>query len=355
MQRASRGTVEGRGLLALGATLLVGAGACDSSSSPSLAVSDAAADAAEAPAQCGTSLETIAACVQEGRLGHDVTFIAQPRLPGSPHWQAVQNLCAARFERYGFEVELHKYETGVNVLGKRRGVEKPDEQVVISAHYDHIANCPGADDNATGVAAVLETARVLQHASLQRTLILACWDEEERGLLGAMAYAARAKESGDNIIAMTSLEMIGYKDDTPNSQKIPMGFDLLFAPQYQALVDNQLRADFVSLIALDSAAELSKAFETRAHDNALPTSLISLTPSLAANPLLSDLSRSDHAAFWLQGFPALQVTDTSNFRYAQYHCRNGDDVPGLLSIEFLTRITRTSVAAHLDILGLRPE
>jgi hypothetical protein len=74
---------------------------------------------------------------------------------------------------------------------------------------------------------------------------------------------------------------------------------------------------------------------------------------MAASPQLSDLSRSDHAAFWLNGFPALQIGDSSNFRYPQYHCRNGDDVPSLLNYAFMTGITRASVGAHLDMLGLK--
>ena len=291
-------------------------------------------------------------CVDEARLKEDVAFIAAPRLPKSPHWQEVQDLCARRFAQYGFEVELHKYATGVNVIGTRVGRAQPDEQVIVSAHYDHIANCPGADDNATGVAAVLETARVLEGAALSRTLILACWDEEEAGLIGALAYAARAKESGDKIVAMSSLEMIGYKDDAANTQKVPAGFDVLFPQQYAAVAANAFRADFVSLVALDSAAPLADAFVRRSKEVGPPTSLITLTPEMAGSPLLSDLSRSDHAAFWLQGFPALLVTDSSNFRYAQYHCRNGDDVPGLLNFDFLAGITRASVGAHLDVIGL---
>jgi Zn-dependent M28 family amino/carboxypeptidase len=291
-------------------------------------------------------------CVDEAHLKGDVTFIAAPRLPKSPHWQEVQDLCAERFAQYGFEVELHNYATGVNVIGKRIGATQPDEQVIVSAHYDHIANCSGADDNATGVAAVLETARVLEGATLSRTLILACWDEEEAGLLGSLAYAARAKANGDKIVAISAFDMIGFKNDAPNSQKIPSGFDVLFPQQYAAVAANDFRADFVSLVALDSAAPLADAFVARTKQVGPASSLITLTPDMAGSPQLSDLSRSDHAAFWLNGFPALLVTDSSNFRYPQYHCRNGDDVPSLLNFGFLTGITRASVGAHLDIIGL---
>ena len=347
-----RGLSAGLTLLTLACSSVEPAKAPDAAHGDAANEEDAGAlDAGES--SCGSSSETLSACVDKERLRADVEFVAKPRVPGSAHWQAVQDLCAERFAAYGFDVERHRYSTGVNVIGTRRGADKPDEQVIISAHYDHIADCPGADDNATGVAAVLETARVLKGIKLERTLLLACWDEEERGLIGALAYAARARERGDKIIAMTSLEMIGYKSDAPNSQKIPTGFDVLFPQQHAAVAANQFRGDFVSLVGLDTAAPLSEAFVQRAKQAGLPSSLITLTRDMATNPLLSDLSRSDHAAFWLQGFPSLLVTDSSNFRYAQYHCRNGDDVPSLLSFDFLTDVTRASVAAHLDVLGLK--
>jgi Zn-dependent M28 family amino/carboxypeptidase len=165
------------------------------------------------------------------RLQSDVVLIAEPRPPGSTHWQAIQDLCADRFQQYGFEVERHQYATGVNVIGKRAGSTTPGEQVIISAHYDHIPDCPGADDNASGVAAVLETARVLAGAAFDRTLVLACWDEEEDGLIGSEAYATRAAQNNETIVSMVSLEMIGYRSDS-NSQTTPAGFNLLFADEY---------------------------------------------------------------------------------------------------------------------------
>jgi hypothetical protein len=301
---------------------------------------------------CGTNATSASDCVDEARLKADIAFIAKPRVPGSPHWQAVQDLCKERFEQYGFEVELHKYDTGTNVIGTRRGSAKPDEQIIVSAHYDHIANCAGADDNATGVAGVLETARVLERVKLERSLILACWDEEERGLLGSIAYATRAKGNGDKIIAMTSLEMIGYKNDAPNTQKVPTGFDLLFSEQYKALEANQFRADFVSVVALDTATPLVRAFERRAQADGLRTSTLLLTQAMATSPQLADLNRSDHAAFWLAGFPSLMLNDSANFRYAPYHCKGGDDVPELLDYGFLADITRASVVAQLEVLDV---
>ena len=96
------------------------------------------------------------------------------------------------FASLGYTVEREAYGTGVNVIGVLDGTSAPAEQVVISAHYDSVANCPGADDNGSGVAGVLEAARVLSTSQHKRTLVVACWDEEEKGLIGSSAFVARA-------------------------------------------------------------------------------------------------------------------------------------------------------------------
>ena len=291
-------------------------------------------------------------CVDTQKLKDDLTFIAQPRQPGSAHWQAVQDLCADRFQKYGFEVERHQYATGVNVIGKLTGTSKAAEQVLVSAHYDHIPACKGADDNATGVAAVLETARILGKRSFERTLTLACWDEEERGLVGAFAYAERAKKRNETITAMYSLEMIGYKTTAPNTQQVPTGFNVLFADAYKKVEDNQFRGDFVAIVALESSKPIVQKIQAHADAVGLSSVLLALTKDQASSPLLNDLKRSDHAAFWFHGFPGVMITDTSNFRYQQYHCGSGEDEVSLLDMEFLTQVTQAQLGAQVETLGL---
>src|SRR5690606_6446465 len=104
----------------------------------------------------------------------------------------VQDLCADRLTELGYEVTLHNYGSGVNVIGRRPGATAPDEIVMVGAHYDHIDDCRGADDNASGVAAALEIARVLATVETQRTTMIACWDQEELGLIGSEAFVTAA-------------------------------------------------------------------------------------------------------------------------------------------------------------------
>ena len=169
-----------------------------------------------------TSAE-LAACVERDLYLADLEFIAQPRDPGSAHWQAVQDLCFDRFTEYGFETERQDYGLGVNVVGRKLGTETPDEQILIAAHYDHIPGCNGADDNATGTAATLEAARVLSLRDYPRTLVVACWDQEELGLIGAKAYSDAAATANQQILFNYNYEMLGYFDAAPERRRCRPG------------------------------------------------------------------------------------------------------------------------------------
>jgi hypothetical protein len=296
----------------------------------------------------------LAACVERERYLADLEFIAAPREPGSDHWQAVQDLCFERFTEAGFEVDLHSYATGVNVVGRKLGTELPEEQIVLAAHYDHIPGCNGADDNASGTAGVLEAARVLGQRDYPRTLIVACWDEEESGLIGAEAYVDLSGTIGDQVLFNFNFEMIGYRDDAPNSQTVPAGFELLFPDQIQELTDNEFRGDFLAVIVDDAGVPYVEPLVAHAETLGLPAMLLPVPADLKNSPLLADLRRSDHAAFWEVDIPAVMLTDTSEFRYANYHCQSGEDAIELLDHDFAAKIVAATVGATAESLGLAP-
>ncbi len=297
------------------------------------------------------SIEALIGCVDQERYISDLETIAVIRPPGSDAWQDIQDMCADRLEQLGFAVERHEYGTGVNVIGTLTGKTEPEKQVIVSAHYDHIEGCPGADDNASGVAGALEVARVLSEVEFDRTLVVACWDEEELGLIGASYYAQRAAEQGDDIAVALVYEMIGYTDDAPNSQTLPVGFELLFAEQIAQMEANEYRADFVIYIADEGAEGASTKLTEHAEALGLPSTTLLLTADQTMSPLLADLRRSDHAAFWAQGYPAIMIGDTANFRYDAYHCAARDDVVSLLNHDFAANIIRATVATAAGELG----
>jgi len=280
----------------------------------------------------------------------DLTTIAMPRASGTQHWKTVQDLCADRFAALGFAVERHAYATGVNVIGVRAGTKLPDERVVVSAHYDSVTNCAGADDNASGTAGTLEVARVLSLQEHDRTLVVACWDEEERGLIGSKAYVTRAKASGDNIVLSLVFEMIGYRSTAPMSQKTDASLEAVFPEAGAQIMANEYRGDFALIVDDESATVARQDLQRIATEVGLTTVNLPLLAPLKRS--LDQLRRSDHAPFWDADYPAILITDTAEFRNPHYHClRAMPDVLADIDIDFATlnvKAVAGTAAAALD-------
>jgi len=280
----------------------------------------------------------------------DLNFIALPRPSGSAHWQKTQDFCVEKLEQLGFAVSRQDYGTGVNVIALKAGRGNPAEQVLISAHYDSTENCPGADDNASGTAGVLEIARILAPLSFERTLVVALWDEEERDLIGSRAYAEAAKNRGDKIVVSIVLEMIGAKDSAPNTQKLPAGFGTLFPDVEAEVRAGEFRADFLANVFNSSAKEVGGVIDRHAENLGLPVLSVAVPPELQSSPYAADLRRSDHSAFWDAGFPAIMLTDTSEFRYPFYHCRGGADAVARLDHSFSLSVIGSVAQALTEVL-----
>lgn len=296
--------------------------------------------------------EALAAAADITRLGGDLELVARPRYPGTPHWQAVQDRCAEVFAAAGFAVERHAYGTGTNVVGIRRGVSRADEQVVVSAHYDGLYECAGADDNASGVAAVLEAARLLGGETYARTLVVACWDEEERGLIGSRAWVERAAARGERFHASYVLETIGYRSEEPGSQLLPQGFDAVFPAANAELAAREFRGDFLAAVADDINPSAATDLKAAGEMFGLPVIVVTLAGELRASPLLADFRRSDHAPFWDHGFPGIMFTDTANFRTPYYHCERGEDDIAEVDLDFVLRAAQAVAAAAATQLEL---
>ncbi|MEO6603843.1 MAG: M20/M25/M40 family metallo-hydrolase [Polyangiaceae bacterium] len=299
-----------------------------------------------AAAAAQPELVELGRAVDRVRLEKDVKAVTRLRNPGSAGWRQVQALLAKRLVGLGFVLERHDYGTGTNLVGRLGGASK--EQVIASAHYDHLTACAGADDNASGVAAALEAARLLASRSHTKSLVIAFWDEEERGLLGSRAFATRAREHGEAIAVALSFDAVAFASDGERSQGVPPGFERLLPAQAAQLAARSFRGDFIAVVGSTSARALTDRLAVYAPLFGLPLIRVDITPVEAA--LMPDLFRSDHASFWLSGYPALLLTDTAELRNPNYHCLRGADAPATLDYAFLTRVTGTAVAALADAL-----
>lgn len=299
---------------------------------------------------CLESPQTLADCVDAAAYKQDLEFIADLRVPGTPHWQAVQDLCADRLTEYGYQVALQDYGSGVNVVGRRLGSEPG--QVLVGAHYDHIDGCHGADDNATGVAATLEIARLLALPSFDRTVMIGCWDEEERGLVGSEAYVAVAQAAKDEILINYNFDMIGFRSNDANTQQVPDGFSLVFSSAYAEIEANEFRGDFIAVIASSLAHDRALEFAAAAERAGIKSAVLELPAGTENTSAFDDLRRSDHASFWAAGYPAVFLTDTGEFRNPHYHCMGGPDEVADLDLDFAVAVTRATVEASAVALGM---
>ena len=193
----------------------------------------------------------------------------------------------------------------VEILGKSH----PDEIIILGAHYDSVIGCPGANDNATGVAAILEFARLLKGGNRQRTVRFVAFVNEEPPFfqtenMGSLVYARRANKRGEKIVAMFSIETIGYYSDVKGSQRYPFPFSF-FYPNTGNFIGFVGNASSRSLVH-----ETIASFRKNTH---FPSE------GLAAPGWMTGIGWSDQWSFWKEGYPGIMITDTALFRYPYYH------------------------------------
>ena len=285
------------------------------------------------------------ACIDETNLHTTMDAIVGPRTLADAKHQTASELCKSTFTALGFTVSELPAAQGTNVIGTRTGTTKPSELVVVGAHFDGVPGCDAADDNGSGVAGLLEVARVLRAREHERTLVVACWDTEELGLIGSDAHAATLAATHADVAMAYVFEMIGFTSSEPNSQKFPTGFDLIFPDAAAKLAANEYRGDFITVVIGDDAPGPNAAMGAAASAIGLPQIPITLNQGLRSSDLLADLRRSDHASFWSRGYPAAMITDTANFRNPHYHCGDGADALATLDFGFMRQVAAMTASA----------
>jgi Zn-dependent M28 family amino/carboxypeptidase len=214
-----------------------------------------------------------------------------------------------------------------NLWAEIRGRSRPDEIVLAGAHYDSGPNCPGANDNASAVAALLEIARILTTAQPGRTVRLAAFVNEEPPWfqtedMGSMVHARASRARGDKIVSMISLETIGYYRDEPGTQAYPPPLRFIYPDT----------GNFIGFVGNFSSRKLVREAIRIFRESAS-------FPSEGGAPpgWIPGVDWSDHWSFWQIGVPAIMVTDTAPFRYPFYH--TPEDTPDKVDYDRLARVT----------------
>ena len=233
---------------------------------------------------------------------------------------------------FGWPSEEQPFEGGVNLVARRAGTDPEAGAILVAAHYDTVLESPGADDNASGIATLLEVARLLGKKATLRPLTIVFFDREETGLHGSIAYVAR-EGNIDNLAGALVLDMVGYACHKAGCQQYPAGFDR-FAPGD--------RGDFLVAVADAEHRPLLQPFQDGTDP---PVVTIPVPFKGLSSP---DILRSDHAPFWLNDIGAVLLTDTANFRNPHYH--QPTDRPETLDRDFFLGSAQAIVDAAAALL-----
>jgi peptidase M28-like protein len=296
--------------------------------------------------------EYIREAVSMDRIRSHIRELEGPRHPvvAPEALERAADYIAGSLRSLGYEMEEHLFPDNGrpfrNVIATRRGLHYPQERVVVLAHYDTVAGTPGADDNASGVAVLLEMARVLAQFRFERTIHFIGVNLEENakdddpgsGTRGSRALAACARKNGWNIEGVVVLESVAYAGDSV-VQTVPPGLPIT-VPE---------TGNFIAVVGNERSGELLDCF-VRAKER-LGVELPHLALAVPGNgELLPDSRRSDHAPFWDEGFRAIMVTDTTNFRSPHYH--RPTDTLETLNLEFAAKVCRATAGVILEMAQL---
>lgn len=246
---------------------------------------------------------------------------------------------------FGYEVLIQEFECkGLSVKNlevERIGTTSSKDIVVVGAHYDSVFGSPGANDNASGVSALLEIARIFSRIKPSLTVRFVAFVNEEPPFfqtehMGSRVYALRSRERGEQITAMLSIETIGFYSDVSESQAYPFPLSLLYPKT----------GNFIGFVGnLSSRNIVRRAISSFRRHTLFPSE------GAAVPGWISGIGWSDHWAFWKEGYPAIMITDTALFRYKQYH--SPEDTPDKLRYDRMARVVQGlgQVVAELAEIG----
>ncbi len=233
-------------------------------------------------------------------------------------------------EASGYAVQRQAFAVGAvacfNVEAQLAGRGRADEIVIVGAHYDSVIGSPGANDNGSAVAALLALGRIFAGRQTARTLRFLAFANEEPPFfktesMGSLVYARRCRQRGEKIVAMLSLETIGYYTDADGSQQYPFPFSLFYPST----------GNFIGFVGNVSSGDLVRQVVGSFRRHARFPSEGAAMPGF-----ITGVDWSDHWAFWQENYPALMVTDTAPFRYPHYH--SAEDTPEKLVYDRLARV-----------------
>ena len=278
-------------------------------------------------------------------LVHSLAVTIGPRSYQDPaNLNAAADLISRRLTSYGYDLTEQPYQVEElavrNIIAERRGTEQPDRVIVVGAHYDTVVGSPGADDNASGVAVLLELARLHAETRFRKTVRFVAFTLEEPPFfrsrhMGSRLYASWLKERGEHVEAMLCLESVGYYSQEPASQSFPF-------PAFWLRWRYPTTGNFIAIVSNDE----SQPLQTQVRD-ALIAHMDLPVETYAGPWWIPGVDWSDHGSFWNEGYPAVMLTDTALFRNPHYH--RPTDLPATLDYRAMSELVRGLAGALVTL------
>jgi aminopeptidase YwaD len=245
-------------------------------------------------------------------------------------------------DEYGYHVQVEQsdseYQT--NVIAELPGTMSKNCVFEIGAHYDTKPNTPGADDNGSGLAGLLEIARAMAGIKCRKTIRFCFFGMEETTRGGSRSHVARIVSRGNERLAgVLIFEMIGYRSYESNSQRTPVRIPLILWPPRTG--------DFITVVSDFRSSSIATRFQ-KAAQRYVPTLRVFLVKRIGG--LLKDGIRSDHSMYWQAGRRGVMITDTANFRNPNYH--RPSDTPDTLDFNFVVQVAQVTAATALEWAGI---
>ncbi len=302
-------------------------------------------------------IQTIVDQVDSNRIWDDLTALEgiRHRTAGLAQLENTQMMIEQNFLDHNLEVEIQELPitnyVGKNIIGKLKGKSESPDVYILDGHYDSVSTSPGADDNATAVAGVLEAVRVLSNYNFEHSIKFIGFDLEEFNLVGSVSYVSNSIQNQEPLKGVINMEMIGYYDDTPFSQSFPTIFQNAFPDANVLLQADSFRGNFIINAGTTQFTELQDSFYSAAQTYVPELKVINLIATNFVDLPNQALLRSDHASFWFGGRSAIMLTDGAEFRNPNYHTAN--DVKENLDLNFMTNVVKASIATIAKLANVR--
>ncbi len=306
--------------------------------------------------------DLLRAGVSVDRLRADLEALPAPRhrLSDPRRVEAAEWVVESWLHDAGWATERRRFEGGANVVARREGAEP--EALAVVAHLDTVAGSMGADDNASGVVALAELARLLAPVALRRSVVLAAVDLEEAGGFAGAEALIDELSAERQIVGAIVFDAIAFTDAHPGSQRVPPGLGLLYPGQLARARQLKMAGSWTLVAYRSSGLPLARAFaEGLAATAGIDAPMLVRDPADLpvigrilpwAIPTVRHFARSDHIAFWRNGIPAIQVTDTADLRNPRYH--TPFDLPATLDYQRLADTVVATALAVARLAGTQP-